>query len=478
MFLGIHTAYFGEVDIEIWEYSLMLMYLLVLYFYFARIKNARIGKQPEYKYFLFGLYAKIFGGIVFSMIYFYYYKGGDTISYFYSATALSNLAKIDFFDYLQVLFGPNDVATRQFFTMETGSPYYFVYYEARAYMVVRLISVLILFTFNSYLITTVIISSISYFGVFRLYQTVVRYYPSLMRPLAYAILFMPSVIFWGSAILKDTFTFSALCWYLHCVDNLAFRKRSMAFSWLALVVSILLMISIKPYIFMVVMPASLVWISYYRLARIKSVIVKYLFLPLLVVGLMLSTLYVLTKLGGYLDKFSLDSALRTIIISQNDMIRSEQYGQGYFNVGPMEESWLSVFSKAPIAISAGLFRPFLWESTSVIMAFAGVENLVVLFLFIIAMLKGQIINTVRLVTKNPLLLTFMTFTIAYAFVIGISTPNFGALVRFKIPLLPLFVSSLIISNYIMTRRREVLRSGMRFNYDDFLRGEPGRPTDR
>lgn len=451
----------------------MFIYLLVLYFYFARLKNIRIKTQPEYKYFLFGLYAKIFGGIIFSMIYFYYYEGGDTISYFYSATALTNLAKTNLFDYFQVLFGPNDFVNRQFFTLETGIPYYFVYYEPRAYMVVRLVSVLILFTFNSYLVTTVVISSVSYFGVFRFYQTLVRYYPSLKKPLAYAVLFMPSAIFWGSAILKDTFTFSAVCWYMHAVDNLAFRKKSKLLSWAAIAVSVFIMISIKPYIFMVLMPTSLVWISYYRLARIRSTIVKYIFLPVVVLGLMVSTLYVLTYLGGYLDKFSLDSAIKTIMVSQSDMTRSEQYGLNYFDVGEIEATWFSVFSKAPIATTAALFRPFIWECRSVVMAMAGLENLAILILFILTMLKGQVINTLKLVTKNPLLLTCFTFSVAYAFVIGISTPNFGALVRFKIPLLPLFVSSLVIADYILSVRKKVLRSGKKFSYDIFLHGEPG-----
>lgn len=450
----------------------MLIYLLIMYFYFARIKNIRVKKQPEYKYFLFGLYAKIFGGIVFSMIYFYYYKGGDTISYFYSATALSNLAKTEFFDYLKVLFGPNTVEMRQYFTMETGFPYYFVYYESRAYMVVRLISILIMFTFNSYLITTVVISSISYFGIFRFYQTLVSYYPSLMKPLAYAVIFMPSAIFWGSAILKDTFTFSALCWYLHAVDNLVFKKRSVLFSWSALIVSVLVMITIKPYIFMVLMPASLVWVSYNRVARIKNAIIKYLILPITVVGLMITTLFVLTSLGGYLDKFSLDSALRTIVVTQNDMTRAEQYGQNYFDVGPIDKSWASVFSKFPIATSAGLFRPFLWECNSFVMAMAGLENLFILLLSLYVMLKGQVFYTMRLITANPLLLTFMIFTVSYAFVIGITTPNFGALVRFKIPLLPLFVSSLFIVDHILEHRRLTLKSGRRFDAKLYVDGEP------
>ena len=208
MLLNIDTRNYGALSIENWEYSLMLVYVLIFYAIFARHKSVRIKLNPEYRYFLFGFWAKMFGALFFSLIYFYYYKGGDTTNYFFSSLALSNLAKIDFLTYLKVLFGPNTEEMRYHFTPETGYPYYFVYYETRAYMVVRITSVISLFAFKSHLVTTVIIATISYIGVFRFYRTIVRYFPSLQHQLALAVLFMPSCIFWGSGILTDTFTFS------------------------------------------------------------------------------------------------------------------------------------------------------------------------------------------------------------------------------------------------------------------------------
>ena len=472
MFIAIYTAYFGKVDIEAWEYWMALLYILFFYVILARIKNVRIKKEPEFRFFLFGYLAKIFGALVFSLIYYYYYQGGDTTNYFYSAMALSNLAKVNFLDYLHVLFGENSVEMRQFFTSETGYPYYFVYFETRAYMVVRIVSVLNLFSFNSFLVTTVMLASLSYFGVFRLYLTVSRYYPSLQRSLALAILFMPSSIFWGSAILKDTLTFSALCWYLHSIDNIVFRKKEVPLSWLAIVVSLFLIITIKPYIFMVLAPASLVWISYNRLSRIRSSFVRYLILPLMSAGLLVLSIYLLNNLAGFLDKFSLDKALHTIVVSQDDLRRVGSYGDGFFDLGEIDGTWMGLLSKAPKAIIAALFRPYLWESKNIVMSIAALENLVILYFVILTLFKGQIKNTLVLFIRNPLLLTFMIFTVVYAFVIGISTPNFGALVRFKIPLLPLFMSALVITNFILSHRQRVLKSGKRFDLRVYLNGEP------
>ena len=53
-----------------------------------RRKNLQIGRHPEYRYYLWALYAKILGGIFFTLVYIYYYGNGDTLSYFNASAAL------------------------------------------------------------------------------------------------------------------------------------------------------------------------------------------------------------------------------------------------------------------------------------------------------------------------------------------------------------------------------------------------------
>ncbi len=84
--------YHGEVDIAYWEWLLGAAFVIVLYVMFAREKNMMIKENPEYRFYLWGLIAKIIGGAAFGLIYFYYYAGGDTIAYFYSAVSMSRLA--------------------------------------------------------------------------------------------------------------------------------------------------------------------------------------------------------------------------------------------------------------------------------------------------------------------------------------------------------------------------------------------------
>lgn len=462
----------GEVGIEPWEWTLGVIYVAFLYLYFARLKNVAIKHSPEYSHFIWGLTARMVGGIAFSLIYFYYYKGGDTIMYFYSAVALSNLAKMDFMAYLDVLFGANDQYHLNYFNEHTGWPFAYMYFDSRAYAVIRLISPIVILTFNSYLITTLILASFSYFGIWRCYRTFVSYYPVLRNKLAIAFLYMPSVIFWGSGIMKDTFTMSATCWWVHCVDELYFKRRNLFFNGAGLVVSATVLIVMKPYIFMTLFPVTVAWLLYYRVARIRSAFVKFLALPVVVSVLLTASFYVLNKLGDKLDKFSLDKAIETAMTIQGDMKRSDVYGKNYFDIGELDGTLPNLLSKFPVATNAALFRPYLWESRNVVVALSGLENFWLLAFSVLVLLRTRVTFFLSTVTRNPLTMMCVAFALFFGFSLGISTPNFGALVRFKIPMVPFMVSALYIITYINAQRVKAERALVRFDLHDYLHGQP------
>ena len=50
-------------------------------------------------------------------------------------------------------------------------------------------------------------------------------YPRMTKELAIAFLFIPSVIFWGSGIMKDTYTFTAACWMTSSVYGLFLKLK-------------------------------------------------------------------------------------------------------------------------------------------------------------------------------------------------------------------------------------------------------------
>lgn len=197
MFPLIRTYYFGEVNIAYWEWLLGALYVFLLYVYFARKKTLLIKKAPEYKYYVWGMFAKVFGGMAFTLIYFYYYDGGDAAGYYYSALAMRNLAVENPMEYLNQMKGDNSVAAWARYTLSTGKPLQYLYFEDRTFTVIRMVSVFSFFTFKSFLVTALLVASMSFYGPWACFRTFVSYYPQVSRQLAIAFLFMPSVIFWG-----------------------------------------------------------------------------------------------------------------------------------------------------------------------------------------------------------------------------------------------------------------------------------------
>ncbi|HQZ41723.1 MAG TPA: hypothetical protein PK735_02445, partial [Flavobacteriales bacterium] len=58
----------------------------------------------------------------------------------------------------------------------------------------------------------------------------------------------------------------------------------------------------------------------------------------------------------------------------------------------------------------------------------------------------------------------------FGFIVGVTTPNFGALVRFKIPLIPLYISALYLIKYLGQLKRVRENQGLRFDIRQFRRG--------
>ena len=107
-----------------------------------------------------------------------------------------------------------------------------------------------------------------------------------------------------------------------------------------------------------------------------------------------------------------------------------------------------MLSVAPNAIFTALFRPFLWEIGSPTMVFSAIENFILIALTIFTLIKISPVAVLRTLLKEPFLLYCLIFSILFAFGVGIAGTNFGAMVRYKTPLMPFFFSMI----YIMSRK--------------------------
>ena len=135
-------------------------------------------------------------------------------------------------------------------------------------------------------------------------------------------------------------------------------------------------------------------------------------------------------------------------------LKQDYYGGSTFDIGDFEASPISMLSKAHLAITAALFRPFLWEAGNAVMLVSALENFILLVLSIYLLIKVRVIYLFRLILKHHLLVFSFTFSVFFAFCIGLTTSNFGSMVRYKIPAMPFFLAALIIARELLAEKKK------------------------
>jgi hypothetical protein len=429
------------------------IYLIIFSFIATKFKNKNLKAGPYYKYYLQGLWAKMLGGLAVCLIYTYYYKGGDTYNYFIEARTYVNVfLESDFNTLFELLFFKKNLLSQiDLSKFENCQIIYndISYYE---HFTSALTAPFCLLGFKSFFATTLILAYISYFGIWRLYIVYLYYFPNLYRPLAWAILFVPSVFFWGSGLLKDTYTFSALCWYIYAFFRLFIQKQYRLKYILALLVAAYIMISIKPYILFAALPGSILWLFFNRLNNIQNIALRLLSFPAVIIMVFALVISSMSLLGDYLGEYALNQILSKAEKTQKDFAYNDMYGDNKVDIGEFDGSIGSVIKKGPIAISVGLFQPFIWKAKNIVMVFAGLENLFILGLSLYVLFKIRFKQLILSLFSHPLFIFSFLFALFFAFSVGLTTANYGALVRLRIPCMPFYLCSLIILLQLKTKR--------------------------
>lgn len=445
--------YDQRIVVETWEFVALIALLILIFtssFLYAQRKSI---KNPVYKYYIKGLTAKIIGSLTFCLIYLYYYGGGDTSSYFESSMAMAKLCYQSPSKYLEALFTAPSAEAHSLFSDQTGYPWSYLYFDSKTFMVVKLTSILTVITGKSYFLTSILLAYLSYLGIWKLFLMFQAYVSEIRGKIAFAILYFPSTLFWAGGVSKDTFTYTSSALFVYCAHEFFIKKNRSKKLLILLIFSSWIIISIKPYIFLVLFPGGLLWVFYDKIVKLKSPFLSFFFFPILLFAVSFLSYFVLTQLGDSMSKFSIDNALETAAITNYDL-KQDYYGGSSFNIGDFDGSVNGMLKLFFPAINAGLFRPYIWESKSLVLFIAGIENLFLLCFTIYILFKTRITGAFRIIAKNPLLLFCFIFAILFAFMIGLTTSNFGALVRFKIPILPFFVSTLFIIDYLMRKEKK------------------------
>lgn len=440
--------------IDVFDLLLTPIYVLIIYLFANGIQKRNIQKNSYYRFLIPAITCKIIGGISICLIYAYYYQFGDPINYYLTAQAYTNILLNDGVSaFLESAnYYANDTYTNPHFNQVNGV-FWFHNNDYYAMFVAVISTPILLISFKSFIVSTLVLTMISFIGTWKLYEVFVYHYPNKTKEFAFAILFIPSVFFWGSGLLKDTYTFACLGLVTYCVFKYFILKRRNVKYLIYLLFFSFLIIMIKPYILVALIPGSLVWIGFKRIQRIKSGFLRVFGVPIFLSLISALITFVFVFFGQYLGDYSIDKVLEKAVMTQEDLIR-EEYGTNNFNIGSFEPTIFSVIGKAPIAIFSALFRPFLWDVRNPVMLISAIESSFMFLFFVFVVFKIKFRLLLQIIFGNPLLVFSLLFSLFFAFSVGLTTANFGALVRLRIPCIPFFICSLLMIYFEFKDRKD------------------------
>jgi len=282
-----------------------------------------------------------------------------------------------------------------------------------------------------------------------MYVVFTKLYPRLTKQMAWAFLFIPSVIFWGSGFMKDTITLTCIGWVTHFFYSIFFENKKIVLNSVFALFFIYVIYIVKSYIAMSFVPAILLWgvgLLSYKIKDVRMILFARYFLYASAIG-------GIAVIGGRLQtemfgEYNVESVGYKSFVTRDYLYRisMEQDGSAY-TLGNFDPTLLGMLELAPAGVNVTLFRPYLWEARKPIVMISALESLLYLVFTIVAIVRNNPIRMVQRILADETLQFCLIFTLIFAFAVGISTSNFGSLVRYKIPCLPFFTAFLIILLY-------------------------------
>ena len=299
------------------------------------------------------------------------------------------------------------------------------------------------------------LSLFSFVGCWQLCRTLCRVLPATPAGAgAAALLLWPSVWFWAAGISKEAMLVGSGAWFTALVLGRLYGNRSPSGAWrqvgwwLSLGVLAFLHFRMR-YFFAAPLLAVLAGVALVRglqqwgLARSNWVQALVLF------GLLGGGLWVAPQVSV---AFRVNKLTNQVIrVYSSDL--ANLAGRPHFEYPDLRPTLESVLRHVPLAIANTLSRPWLGESSDLRYVAVGLENLLLLLLLVVAlvaMVRGRSGHL-----PFVLGLGMVVFCLVLAAFIGLTTPNFGSLHRYRSDLLPYLGLLLLQNDYAAAALRRV-----------------------
>ncbi len=417
--------------------------LIILVYITAYVVRPYVTNELTRKYFFWGLTVRIAGALFLGILYQFYYSGGDTFNYHTHGSRVIWGAFMESpSDGLALIFSSGE---DQQIAYKYSSQILF-WGDSGSYFIVRLAAIFDLFTFSTYSATAILFALLNFTGMWLFFTVFAKQFPAQRKWIAVAVLFIPSVVFWGSGVLKDSVVLACIGILTYCVKKLFIDRRFSVSRIAMMLAAVIVIYNVKIYVLLCFLPAMLLWIYASEFYKIRSTVLKALLVPFVLALIVVSGFYAVVKIGEDDKRYALENLSRTARITAYDIgfYTGKNAGSGY-SLGELDDSFTGMLKLAPAAVNVSLFRPYLWEVRNPLMALSAAESFVLFILTLYILFRKRSLFFRAL--GDPNVLFCLVLSVTFAFAVGVSTFNFGTLARYKIPLLPFYALALILIYY-------------------------------
>jgi hypothetical protein len=400
------------------EYLLFVGYLILFAWLVTKVKFfSRSGLSKPQLVIVFLL--KVMAGIFYGWIGLYYGNLAqmvDTWGFHYNSIQEYHLLYNNPHEYFTNIFrNPYEGGVSKFF--DSNDSYW---NDLKGNVVIKVLSVFNILSFGHYYVNVIFYSFITLFGPIAIYRVMTDVFPSRKLPILMATFLVPSFLYWTSGIHKEGLIFTGIGLVLYCIYFGGKEKRFDIQRLLCLATGLLLILVLRNFLIVIIIPAILAWLLADRWPKYGLTIFVTLYL---LFGILFFNVRYINS------RFDFPQA---VVNKQQDFMKLQ--GGTIIPIKELRPNAISFLKNTPQAINLSAIRPYPSDVHHILSLAAAIEIDMLLLIFVLFLFW----RTNGLQSRNFVYFCIF-FSLSLLLAIGFSVNNLGAIVRYRSVIIPLLV---------------------------------------
>ncbi len=415
------------------EILLTLFYLLFFNFLIYRFKKFQFKTfKPFVTHLLFNL--KFVVGIFIWFIYTFYYKdvqNNDVHKFYTDALVLHQTASKNPKAFLQLMVRDNGTWDEYTAPMKNWKRNFDEAPFNENQTIIRLNALLMFVSFKTYFVHILFFCFFSLLGWILLTNAILSFTDGRNAVLTLPVLFLPSVLFWTSGVMKEPLLVLGLGLVISGILDYGLRIVDLKNST-KIFFGVTIILLTKFFVLACLLPALIAFLLFRKRENLKFVLLKYAGVFTLCTVLLFGIHSIIPSVHP----------IQMLMNKQTNSIKEAEYFKAgsRIEIPKLTADPGSVLKVAPVGVWNTIVRPYVSDIKNVMMLASAAENFFVIPFLITCI---TFVNWRKQENLNLFLFLF-AFSFAYFALVGMCTPVLGNLVRYKTPLLPLFMLAFIV----------------------------------